>query len=289
MKFRFLALGALSLSACAQSAQVFVPVNNTAINNTPVVAQNTLTVNVSLTTYGNNHATKPFSILVFQDATLVAAQYNDGTVQTDGYVDNVSPTPDDPAAASVVLNAVNPSTGCPLATPAALANGTYTMYFAIQYAAEGVTTTNPGCGANGWIMSSSGGNLYGTKATFPITTNTTYNIGDTIIPKFRQHTFSFATGSGWGYRCYVTDINITTYTSTVQPLSIYERSGDGTTTGIGATIHLLPTGVYRYFCYANTNGGADYFETGIDKLATGSLTVTGAGTTSLAASDFSNL
>lgn len=259
---RVIMIAAIALFAhCTQSSQVFAPVNNVATPGTTTPPTYTLTLNIAATNV--NHQTKAFSALLFRNGTLFAAQY-DAAAQTDGS-----------GAATLVLDTVVAGTGCPtVGTPAALEAGTYTLYFAIRYGAETVTWAKPaGCGGNGWINSSSGGNLYGATATVNVSANTTFTINGTNLALFRQHTFDLQAGAG-SYSCSVTDMSVTASTATMQPLAVYSRSGNGTTTGNGVVTFLLPSGTYRYFC---TLGASN---------ASGNLTVTGATTTALGASDF---
>ncbi|MFZ5629463.1 MAG: hypothetical protein ACOY5B_10075 [Spirochaetota bacterium] len=260
---RLLALYVVTLCAhCTQSSQVFAPVNNVATTGTTTPPTYTLTLNV--VTANANHQNKAYSALLFRNGTLYAAQYNAGAL-TDGS-----------GAATLVINGVDTGTGCPTATPAALEAGTYTLYFAIQYGAETVTVANPAngsCGGNGWINSSSGGNLYGTMATLNIAADATYTINSTNLALFRQHTFDLQAGAG-SYSCAVTDMSVSAYSTAMQPLAVYSRSGNGTTTGNGVVTYLLPSGTFRYFC---TLGASS---------STGNLTVTGATTTALGTTDF---
>ncbi len=251
----------MTLAHCAQSQQVFAPVNNVATGAATTPPTYTLTLNIA--TSNANHQSKTYSALLFRNGTLYGAQY-DATAQTDTS-----------GAATLVLDTVDAGTGCPTAgTPAALEAGTYTLYFAIRYGAETVTWAKPaGCGGNGWINSSSGGNLYGATATVNISANTTFTINGTNLALFRQHTFDLQAGAG-SYSCSVTDMSVTASAATMQPLAVYSRTGNGTTTGNGVVTFLLPSGTYRYFC---TLGASN---------ASGNLTVTGATTTALGASDF---
>lgn len=247
------------LMACTQSSQVFAPVNNVTPT-PPVPAQNTLTVNVDLSSA--NFQNKNFSVLLFQNGALMAAQYNSGAPAiTDGA-----------GKATLILNGVDAS-NCPTATPAELDNGSYTLYFAIQYGAETATTINPGCGADGWIVSSSGGNLFGAKMSVTMTGDTTVNITDLNLPQFRAHTFTLPASPGGSYACYVTDIGVASYTATTQVLAKFTHSGAGDTQGDGA-INYLPEDMYNYFC-----------ESGALK-ATGVLTISVASSTTLVTSDF---
>jgi len=260
---------------CTQSSQVFAPVNNVASGGNAAVQTYTLTLQIN--SPNTNHQNKAFSALLFRGGVLYAAQYNSGAL-TDGT-----------GAATLTLNGVNSTTGCPTATPAALEAGTYTLYSAIEYGAETVTVANPAngsCGANGWINSSSGGNLYGTIASVSITSNTTYSINNTNLVLFLQHTFDLQAGAG-EYACVVTDVSVTAYSPSLQPLAVYSRNGTGTTTGSGATVFRLPVGTYKYFCSLGVN--TTHFETGVDSGASGTLTVSGAGTTLLNAGSFSPL
>lgn len=267
-----------ALASCTQSGQVFEPTNNRSADATATVATYTFTLNINLTAQGANHQGKPFSALLFKDGVLFAAQHNSGgAAATDGV-----------GAATLVLNGLLPN-NCPDTTPAALEAGTYALYFAIQYGAETVTTINPNaaCGANGWIQSSAAGNnLYGIKGSVNVTGNTTYNINDLNLTQFRQHTFNLTAGFGQ-YACYIGDVNTSAYTATMQPLAIYSRAANGTTTGGAAAINLLPVGTYKYFC----SGGADttHFQAGSDSAATGTFTVTNTGTTTLNAAAFTAL
>ncbi len=250
----------LALTHCTQSAQVFAPVNNVTSSGATTPPTYTLTLNIASSNV--NHQNKPFSALLFRSGVLYAAQY-DAAAQTDGS-----------GAATLVLDGID-TAGCPtVGTPASLEAGSYTLYFAIRYGAETVTFAKPtGCPGNGWINSSIGGNLYGVLATVNISANTTFTVNGTNLALFRQHTFDLQAGGG-SYTCTVTDVSVTSIFATTQPLAAYTRTGDGTTTGSGATTFLLPTGTYRYFCSLGASN------------ATGVLTVTGAATTALGASDF---
>lgn len=252
-------MGCAILMACTQSSQVFAPVNNVTPT-PPVAAQNTLTVNLDLSSA--NYQNQNFSVLLFQNGALMAAQYNSGApAATDGT-----------GKATLVLNGVDGS-NCPTAAPAELDNGSYTLYFAIQYAGDTVTTINPGCGANGWIQSSAGNNLYGAKMSVTMTGDTTVNVTDLNLPQFRGHTFTLPASPGGSYICYVTDIGVTAFTATTQALAKFTRSGAGDTTGDGAT-NYLPEDMYKYFC-----------ESGALK-ATGVLTIAVANSTTLVDTDF---
>jgi hypothetical protein len=264
------------LAACAQSGQVFEPTNNRAVTATTAPTTYTFTLNINITTHGANHQNKPFSALLFRDGTLFAAQYNNGS--TAG-TDMTSGT----GTATLVLNGVD-TNGCPTGTPAALEAGTYELYFAVQYAAETPHTLNPvpACGGNGWMQSSMNGavagNLYGVKGSVNVTGNTTYNITNTNLVQFRQHTFAFTAGFA-NYRCNVAILNATSYIEPVQPLAIFTRAGDGSTTGGTATYNLLPVGTYKYFCSGSADGA--HFQSGADSQATGTFTVTHTGVTNL--------
>ncbi|AFM12727.1 hypothetical protein Turpa_2081 [Turneriella parva DSM 21527] len=266
------------LAACTQSGQVFEPTNNRAVTATTTPATYTFTLNINITTLGANHQNKPFSALLFRDGTLVAAQYNNGATSGTDMTSGAG-------AATLVMNGVD-TNGCPTATPAALETGSYDLYFAVQYGAETVTITNPNgaCGASGWIQSSTaGGNLYGVKSTgISINSNTTFNITNTNLAQFRQHTFSFPATPAQ-FACYVADLDSTAYAATMQPLSVYTGVASGTTTGAGGVTHLLPVGTYKYFC----SGGADtnHFQSG-DSQATGTFTVTHTGVTTLNSAAF---
>jgi hypothetical protein len=269
------------LAACAQSGQVFEPTNNRAVTATTAPTTYTFTLNINITTHGANHQNKPFSALLFRDGTLFAAQYNNGS--TAG-TDMTSGT----GTATLVLNGVD-TNGCPTGTPAALEAGTYELYFAVQYAAETPHTLNPvpACGGNGWMQSSMNGavagNLYGVKGSVNVTGNTTYNITNTNLVQFRQHTFAFTAGFA-NYRCNVAILNATSYIEPVQPLAIFTRAGDGSTTGGTATYNLLPVGTYKYFCSGSADGA--HFQSGADSQATGTFTVTHTGVTTLNSAAF---
>jgi len=269
-----------ALAACTQSEQVFEPTNNRAVTATTTAATYTFTLNINITTHAANHQNKPFSALLFRDGTLYAAQYNNGA--TAG-TDMTSGT----GTATLVMNGVD-TNGCPTATPAAIEAGTYELYFAVQYGAETPHTLNPApaCGGNGWLQSSmngaSAGNLYGVKASVNVTGNTTYNISNTNLAQFRQHTFSFTAGFA-NYRCNAALLNATSYLVPPQPLAIFSRVGDGSMTGGTATYNLLPVGTYKYFCSGSADG--NHFQTG-DSQATGTFTVTHTGVTNLNAAAF---
>ncbi|HRP69787.1 MAG TPA: hypothetical protein PLY93_09685, partial [Turneriella sp.] len=112
-------------------------------------------------------------------------------------------------------------------------------------------------------------------ATGKVTVNgdTTLAIDDTKLVQSQKYTLNFITGTTWRFKCYITDSNITSYTSTTPLVSIYtqETGADGLTTGRGGNDNLLAPKGYNYFCYADTNGGGNYFESGTDKLAVGVL------------------
>lgn len=308
---RFTPFALLFCIACEQSTQVFDPVNNKASTASTAATQGTLTVNVNLTTQGANHQQKPFSILVYQNGVLMAAQYNNGA--TDG-TDRTSTV----GVAALVMKSVD-TNNCPTATDASLANGTYDIYFAIQYAAETVATVNAGapCGANGFLEYSSGGNLYTTRTTATVNGNSTVSIGNTNNVLGRQHTFTIFAGTDASYnakafRCYMVDPNTTGITATTQPIALYEgaissvlteyygcSTGDGVSTAVdsvtklcsatGAAKTYLPaSGSYKYTCYINMNGGG-FFDSGQDRIYTGTASVNGANTTFLNASAFSTL
>ncbi len=267
---------AVLLAACTQSGQVFEPTNNRAITATAAPATYTFTLNVNITALGANHQGKPFSALLFKDGVLFGAQYNNGA--TAG-TDLTSGT----GTATLVLSGVN-TNGCPTGTPAALEAGTYEVYFAVQFAAEIAHTVNPDtlCNPGGWLQSSMNGavagNLYGVKGSVNVTGNTTYNITNTNLVQFRQHTFAFTAGFA-NYRCNVAILNATSYIEPVQPLAIFTRAGDGSTTGGTATYNLLPVGTYKYFCSGSADGA--HFQSGADSQATGTFTVTNTGVTNL--------
>ena len=309
MKKSILLAGVLVLAACEQSTMVFDPVNNKASTASTAATQGTLTVNVNLTAQGANHQQKPFSVLVFQNGVLMAAQYNNGT--TDG-TDRTSTA----GVAALVMKSLD-TNNCPTATDASLPNGAYDIYFAIQYAAETVTTVNAGapCGANGFLEYSSGGNLYTTRTTVTVNGNSTVSIGNAINMLGRQHTFTIFAGTdasynGKAFRCYLVDPNATGVTATTQPIALYVgtigsvlteyygcSTGDGVSTAVdsvtktctatGAAKTYLPAvGSYKYFCIIDSDNNATFGNTG-DKQASGSLSVNGANTTYLTSGNFS--
>jgi hypothetical protein len=286
---------------CSQTNVVFDPV----VNKPPVASTSptsgTLTINVNLTAQGVNHAGKSFSVLVFKNGVLVAAQYNNpaGTTGTE-----VTGTGGTAGQASLILKSVD-SNNCQTAANATLTNGNYDYYFAIQYALETVTMVNTGnagigCGANGFIQSSSGGNLYASRGTITVNGDSVLTIGNSNVAKGLQHRFVFAVGTGAGlhsrnFQCYLTDSNINSISSGAAPnVSIYTGATDpagnaSVTTGTGAVTPLPPAGTYRYFCSITMNGGTNFLEVGMDMVAKGWATVTGGGTTSLSQGDFSAL
>lgn len=308
---RFALLGLFLFAACAQSTIVLDPVNNKIATASTAATQGTLTVNLNLTTQGANHQQKPFSVLVFQSGVLMAAQYNNGT--TDG-TDRTSTA----GVASLILKGVDVN-GCPTATNAALTNGSYDIYFAIQYAAETVTTVNAGatCGANGFLQYSSAGNLYTSRTTATVNGDSTVSIGNSNNILGRQHTFTIFAGTDASYnakafRCYLVDPNTTAITATTQPIALYAgtigsvltdyygcSTGDGVSTAVdsvtkactatgAAKTYLPPGGSYKYICYINMNGGG-FFDSGQDRVASGTASVNGANTTFLNATAFSTV
>lgn len=276
---------------CAQSTIVLDPTTNKAVTPTVPSTQNTLTLNVDMSLAGSSLFSKPFSALVFLNGALVAAQYNSGA------------TTDGAGLATFVMNGVD-TNNCPTATPAALAFGTYQVYYAMQYAAETVTTVAAGklidtslvaCSANGFIQSSSGAHLYNSVSNIVVSGNATVNINSTTTVPGSQHTFSLSVGNGILasklFRCYLTDSNTTAIAATLQPLALYtgstDASGLATTTGNGVTNFPVATS-YKYYCLIGVASATNFLATG-NYQATGVATVTGYATTTLTAANFTAL
>jgi hypothetical protein len=277
---------ACALSHCAQTEQVFEPVNNRTATASTAATQGTLTLNISLTAQGANHQTKTFGALLYQNGTLMGGINADGTSQTDAA-----------GAATVTVNTVTASNCITNASPVTLTNGTYDLYFAIQYGAETATyVTAAGCGT-GYIQSSTNAalsNLYTARGSVTINGNTTYSVGDSNSTLGVKHTFEFnATGlASKNFRCYMVDSNTTSIASTVQPLSMYTGTTDGagtaSTDGAGGVVHRLSPGAYKYYCLVDMTSNGAFFDSGVDKVATGTLSVTGANTTLLGSTSFAN-
>lgn len=269
---------ALLLIACSQTEAVYDPANNKVVTPTTTPTSGTLTLKIALA--DSNHASQPISALLFQNGILKAAQYD--TATTDGSKN-----------ATIVMKSVS-TANCPTATDASLTNGTYDLYFSVKYATETRAIVNTGptagsCGANGYIDNNSGVNLYGTRASVTINGDTSYTLNSTNVALLKQHTFDFSAATSGDFRCYVTDANGTAYSATTHWISYYTRAGLGTTTGRSGATNLLPIGTYRYFCYNDAQPNGNFFETGTDKYATGTFSVTGESTTYIVGTSFSTL
>ncbi len=270
---------------CEQSTIVFDPVTNKAATASTAPTQGTVTVNVDLSVLVNAPYNKllnnqVFTVSVYGATGLVAGIVDDGTGTTSAT-----------GTASVILKASDVS-NCITATDATLPNGTYYYYFSINYNGQARTVANTdsaangtglGCGANGFIQSSTGGNMYASRGTISVNGNTTVTINDTNTAPAQQHTFQFGTGTAMNFRCFVTHADFSAYTANTPLISLFALStgADGSTTGKSGNTHLLPAGAYRYFCYADAQPNGLFFEAPTDKLATGSLNVNGMGTTFL--------
>ncbi|MFO1528029.1 MAG: hypothetical protein U1F16_18800 [Turneriella sp.] len=284
---------AFGLFACAQSTIVLDPVTNKAAAASTAPTQGTVTVNVNIPT----HTNRPFTVLLYQNGTLMAGLAI-GSASTDAS-----------GVASVQL--LSPDTNnCLVGAAATLPNGTYQLYFAIRAIGDMViSTANAGACGNGYLQYSDVDTSFRHhRSNLTVNGNTTYNITTSNTSLGMVHKFLFdATGfAGAQYRCYVVDTNVTGITATTQPIALYVgtlSSGTGCTTGDGASTTIVsgictPTagvtqsylpavGSYKYFCYVNTNGGS-FLETG-EKLAAGTMNVTGANTTYFNASSFTTV
>src|SRR5262249_54298228 len=167
--------------------------------------------------------------------------------------------------ASVILKALTVANCVNNGTNATLTNGTYDLYFAIRSATDTASAALAGtpC-ANGHLQYSSISatflTLHGSVA---INGDSTYSISNTNALAGLQHKFDIQAGApGANFRCFVTDVNVTTFTATTPPLASYQRTGIGTMTGNGGQTNLLPAGTYKYFCYADMNSNVAFFDTG---------------------------
>ncbi|MBX3721083.1 MAG: hypothetical protein KF713_04525 [Turneriella sp.] len=288
---KFVVIIIATLLGCAQSTVVFDPVQN----KPPVVStsptQGSVTANINLSVLVNAPNNKVlggqiFSILLFQDGVVKAAIPGDGSGTT-----NAS------GVASVALKAMDAS-NCVTGTSASLPNGTYQYYFTINYnnganrtyASTGNTGTS--CGA-GYLQYSDAtysyaGNtgLFTSRGTITVQGDTSFTINHTNAALSGPHTFDVSSAGAGNYACYVTDPSTVTYSSTIQLVSYYARTGAGSMTGNAGNTHYLPNGVYKYFCYRDVNSAGGFFQTGIDRVAIGTLTVNGANTTYLGTGDF---
>ena len=155
---------------CEQSTIVFDPVTNKAATASTAPTQGTVTVNVDLSVLVNAPYNKllnnqVFTVSVYGATGLVAGIVDDGTGTTSAT-----------GTASVILKASDVS-NCITATDATLPNGTYYYYFSINYNGQARTVANTdsaangtglGCGANGFIQSSTGGNMYASRGTISV-------------------------------------------------------------------------------------------------------------------------
>lgn len=280
MKKYFLGLTSLCMLSCAQSTIVFDPVNNKASTASTAPTQGTLTLNVNLTTQGANHQNQSFSALLLQDGVLKASLRQNGSAATNAT-----------GQASVQMNAVDAS-NCTLgATPAVLPNGSYDLYFAINYNAQAIYTVYPTvCGAPGFLVSIPA-NLYGLRGMVNINGDSTYSVIDSVVNLGRIHTIQLAgtTPVSKNFACIITDPSATSPTTT-HGIAAYNGStngsGDGSTSSAAGQVIYLPAGTYKYFCYIDANGNAAYSDSGVDRVATGNLTINGANTTYLTSGNF---
>lgn len=242
------------------------PVTNKAATGNTVTTQGTATLSVSLSAYPN----QVFSALLFQNGVLKAAIPDSGTGTTNGA-----------GSASVSFQSVSTS-NCATGVAATLPNGTYDLYFAINYNGQTRSAIAGGsCGANGFIYYSNGGNIFGQRSSVTINGNTTVSITSATGAVSKAFQFIIATSQTWNYECYLTELLNYSFSTNVQPFALFSRSNDGNMSGVGANINLLPVGSYRYFCYADTNLNANFFQAGIDRVASGTLFVNSSGTGTL--------
>lgn len=273
--FSFAAL--FAVAHCAQSDVVFDPVQNkTAVASTDPT-QGTVTIS---TNFGANNASQNFTVLIFQNGSLVAGIPSTATATTGA------------AGVTVTRQAILPDgTGCLTGGTATLANGNYELFFSVRANLDSATTYAQAstCG-NGFIQSSNNStNFLTMRGTLTVKGDTTYSLSATNAFAGSKHTFdiqSVPVGTST-VRCYIVDANVTSFTANSQPIAQYTRSGVGTMDGdpLPATIYI-PNGFYKYYCHANIGGGTTYFDTG-DKVASGTLTVNGGNTTVLNTANFS--
>ena len=299
--------GAINLLACAQSTITVEPAKNEPIPISTTPTSGTLTLNVSFTT-DINYQNQKFSALLFKSGVLV------------GGLNDLSTT-DATGVRTVVVKASDPTNDCLTATDAILPNGTYDLYFAINYQSSATTNiTAPTCGANGWLMYSANTFFNGARLTVTIKGNTSYLIekydfdNTLVIPQIHIHratlaqmysyTFSLsglAAQDTRNVQCYLFDALTTLDPAarltllTRQPIGKMTgviAAGAATLTGIGANLTVVPSTFYRYLCLIDAVGTATAGFTDVgDLYATGTLGVDGAPTniTSLTAASFTAL
>lgn len=286
--------------ACEQSTLVFDPVNNKAATASTAATQGTLTLNVTYPATDTPHLGQVFTALLYQNGVLKAGIPDTGAGTTSGT-----------GVASVQLLSPNLISNCLDGTAAILPNGSYDLYFAIHSATDTIVPVNAGgCAANGFFQYSSISSTYLTgRGSVTINGDSVFNLTNTNTFKGLKHTFVVAAGAGLNgrpFRCYLVDPNVTAITATTQAIAIYNGTitdnvtGDGCTTGDGVTTtvvggacaptgaaktYLTPPGSYKFFCYIDTNGGG-FFDP-VDRVASGTATVSGANTTFLNSGAFS--
>jgi len=291
-----------ALFGCAQSSMVFDPVQNKPAQASTAATSGTLTVSINLPA----HTTRGFSILLYRSGILVGGLPTGGAAVTD-------------AGGLATVQLLTPDTNNCLVNPTTpFANGTYEIYFAIRGTAETqssfVSSGGAACLANGFLQYSDQTTSFFThRGTVTINGNTTYSIGTGNTAEGRTHKFILNVGNGAGfasrnYRCNLADTNAT-FATNMQPIAQFvddatlDANGDGCTTGDGVATTLSgglcsvsgttksflpPGGSYKYFCVINSNSNGIFGDTG-DKLATGTIIISGSNTTYLTSASFSNL
>ncbi|MBN8222109.1 MAG: hypothetical protein J0L53_14390 [Spirochaetes bacterium] len=267
-----------ALLGCAQSTVVFDPVQNKAPVASTSPTQGTLTLSINLTAQGANHQNQGFSAFLVQNGNLVAALMQ-GTASTNGS-----------GQATAVLNSVDASRCMIASTPATLQNGSYDLYFAINYNGQTALTVFTTCGAPGFLASIPN-NLYALRGQVTISGNTTYSINDSNVSLGKSHTMQLSgtTPGTRAFTCWLTDPSATTNIGN-HILSGFagttDGSGNATSTTLSGVTPLMATGTYKYFCYLNANGNGTTGDSG-DKMASGYATVTGASMTVVSGASFS--
>lgn len=276
MRANFFSIAVLfAASHCAQSDVVYDPVVNKAAVASTDPTQGTATISVTL---GTNNAGQNLSVVVYQNGTLVGGIPSSAAVNAGA------------AGVTITSSLLAPTVAnCLTGSAVTLANGTYDLYFSVRAVGDSNVTYSQasGCG-NSFIQSSNNSvDFIAMHGTLTIKGDTTYNINTANATSGSKHTFDIQTGPGSSYRCFVVDPNVTTFTSTSQPVAYYTRTGVGTMDGNSPATNYLPNGFYKYYCHADAAvGPTTYFDPG-DKVATGTLTVNDGNTTVLNTANFS--
>jgi hypothetical protein len=287
---RYLLLASvLVLAHCVQSTAIVDPVTNKASVGSTAATQGTVTLSIDLsalisaTAVLNNQG---FSALLFQNGVIKAA-LNQGTGTTDAS-----------GKATTLMRGVDASMAM-TATTATLTNGVYDFYFAANNNAVATFTAYGGaCNTAGFMDANTNGGtyfIYGSRDQVTVSGNKTLSLNISNVSPSKSHTFQFSGTSPFSKpaACFVTDANASSVASTY-----YLAKFSGTTNGsgnlsttvdaCGNTIYL-PPGVYKYFCYIDAGGTASFFDSGTDKIATGTTNITGGATTYLTSTSFTTV